>query len=211
MIYSFIILNNNLKNDKNKTDIWNEIISFFNIFLESKSPSTIFWVYEILNLILIKVPIKDSSNKNLRNTLVDISSRVFLSVLKFANNNFEILFEEGTQLITPLSPSVYELIVLENYSQNFVKVNDQMFEELSKEKVNFIFDEKKQNKLSDENVKGFYMTLYEYVISRAVIKNDDLLTVYRKIGFIILKNLFYNTMKNIYLLDKNEKLFLHVK
>ena len=78
LVYSYIILNNNLKIEKNISDIWNEAINFINIFIESKSPSTIYWVYEILNLLLIKLPIKESNNKNQRHLLIDVVSKLFL-------------------------------------------------------------------------------------------------------------------------------------
>ena len=218
LVYSFIILNNNLKIEKNICDIWNEIINFINIFLESKAPSTIFWIYEILNLMLIRLPIREANNKSLRNTLIDIVTKLFSTVLKFANNNFEVLFEESTQLITPINPSVYELIVLEVYSKNIVKVNSHNYDRVSVDKTdkkqsvsNVIFEDSSlQNLNSDDNIKGFYKILYDYVIAGTIIKNEDLLTIYRNIGFITLKNLFYNTMKNIYLPDKNDKLVLHV-
>jgi hypothetical protein len=216
LVYSYIILNNNLRVEKNIVDIWNEVISFMNIFLESKSPSTIFWVYEILNLMLIKLPIRDVNSK-IQKILIEIVTKLFTTVLKISNNNFEILFEEATQVITPINPSVYELIALEVYSKNIVKVNREIYERMSLEKKdkneshgNLIFEEISQPTQSDDSIKGFYKIVYDYVIAGTIIKNEDLLTIYRNIGFITLKNLFYNTMKNVYLPDRNDKLVIHV-
>jgi hypothetical protein len=218
LVYSFIILNNNLKIEKNIGDIWNEMINFMNIFLESKSPSTIFWVYEILNLMLIKLPIREANNKSLRNILIDIVSRLFTTVVKISNNNYEILFEESTQIITPINPSVYELVALEVYSKNIVNVNSSLYQRFSIEKkekkesqTSFQNEEPILTSGSEDNIKVFYKSLYDYVISGTVIKNEDLLTIYRNVGFITLKNLFYNTMKNVYLPDKNDKLIIHVR
>ena len=215
-MYSYITFNNNIrveKNITNITDIWNEMIIFFNIFLESKCPSTIYWVYEILNLMLLLLPVREAHNKALRNTLFEIVSRIFSTVLKFSNNNFEILFEESTTLITPINPSVYELIALEVYSKNIVEVKIKMFDRHSKLK-NELEDNKLEdtkNKVSDDPIKEFYKYLYDYVLAGTVIKNEDLLTIYRNIGFITMKNLFYNSMKNIYLPDRMDKFLIHVK
>ena len=216
LVYSYITFNNNIrveKNITNITDIWNEMIIFFNIFLESKCPSTIYWVYEILNLMLLLLPVREAHNKALRNTLFEIVSRIFSTVLKFSNNNFEILFEESTTLITPINPSVYELIALEVYSKNIVEVKIKMFDRHSKLK-NELEDNKLEdtkNKVSDDPIKEFYKYLYDYVLAGTVIKNEDLLTIYRNIGFITMKNLFYNSMKNIYLPDRMDKFLIHVK
>ena len=219
LVYSYIILNNNLKIEKNIGDIWNEMINFMNIFLESKSPSTIFWVYEILNLMLIKLPVREANNKSLRNVLIDIVTKLFTTVVKISNNNYEILFEESTQIITPINPSVYELVALEVYSKNIVNVNSNLYQRYSlelkqkKDSQNNINHEESSSILitnSEDNIKVFYKSVFDNVISGTIIKNEDLLTIYRNIGFITLKNLFYNTMKNVYLPDKNDKLVIHV-
>ena len=68
-----------------------------------------------------------------------------------------------------------------------------------------------KNKVSDDPIKEFYKYLYDYVLAGTVIKNEDLLTIYRNIGFITMKNLFYNSMKNIYLPDRMDKFLIHVK
>ena len=218
LVYSFIILNNNLKIEKNISDIWNELITFINIFIESKSPATIYWLYEILNIMLIKLPIREANNKSLRHTLIDIVSKLFSIVLKYSNNNFDILFEESTQIITPINPSMYELVAIDVYSKNLVKINSQVFEKISSDKNhkkdsinNVIFDNNNTNKInSDDSIKVFYRQVYDNVFNGTIIKNEDLLTIYRNIGFITLKNLFYSTMKNIYLAEKNDKLIIHV-
>ena len=162
---------------------------------------------------LLLLPVREAHNKALRNILFEIVSRIFSTVLKFSNNNFEILFEESTTLITPINPSVYELIALEVYSKNIVEVKIKMFDRHSKLK-NELEDNKLEdtkNKVSDDPIKEFYKYLYDYVLAGTVIKNEDLLTIYRNIGFITMKNLFYNSMKNIYLPDRMDKFLIHVK
>jgi hypothetical protein len=64
--------------------------------------------------------------------------------------------------------------------------------------------------VSDESIRNFYNNLYEYVSNKTVLKNDELLLIYRNIGFITLKSLFYSTMKNIYQPDRSDKMIVHV-
>jgi hypothetical protein len=211
LVYSYIIFTVNLKVDKNVVDIWNEIISFINIFSESKAPSTILWLYEILNVMLYKLPIREANDKSIKSKLVAIINTLFTRTMDFAvNNKVDIIFEEQSQIILPLSPSIYEKVALEIYDKEIFKVNSVLHERLV---YNHIERAKSSNNQiginysnDDETIKNFYHLLYDYVSNGTVLKNEDLLIVYRNIAFITLKSLFYSTMRNIYLSEKNDKL-----
>ena len=45
-------------------DTWNESINLINILFESKSPMTLFWLYEIINVLMYKFPIKEIGLSN---------------------------------------------------------------------------------------------------------------------------------------------------
>lgn len=221
LIYSYIVLNPQVKVDKSIVDIWNEVIVFFNIMMESKAPSTFFWVYEILNIMLHKLPIRETSpDKTIRTRLTAIITQLFQKCMDMSiNNKFDVIFEESSPLILPLSPSIYEKVALEIYDKDIIKINSLIHERFTYNQVqtsltpnhNKHKEEQVDNNLSDESIRNFYHMLYDYVTNGTVLKNEDLLTTYRNIGFITLKSLFYHTMKNIYLPDRTDRLIIHVR
>lgn len=222
LLYSYIIYNNHIRVDKTINDIWTEMINFLNIMLESKSPMTQFWLYEILNLMIIKLPIRELTEKKIKSTLIEILGKLFNTHMKFLNNNFEIAFEEPCQIITPINPSVYELVSLEVYSKTINRVESLLFTRFSNEKKENFYEKKTidERKIStspkkeqssfnfdkEDNIKGFYKMLYDYIYNGTIIKSEELLVIYRNIGFITFKNMFYTTMKNVNLTEKNDKM-----
>ena len=112
LIYSYIIFNKYLKVDKSIVDIWNEMLNFLLIFMESKAPSTFFWIYEILNIILYKLPIRDTTGDyTIKKRLTLLMTGLFSKTMELAiNNKMESLYEESSQLILPMSPSIYEKV-----------------------------------------------------------------------------------------------------
>jgi hypothetical protein len=217
LIYSYIIFNVNLKVDKSIIEIWNEMINFINIFMESKAPSTLLWVYEILNLMLYKLPIRDTANdKSIKQRLTNIVSILFTKTMEMAiNNKIDICFDEPSPLITPMNPSIYEKVAVEIYDKDVFKLNTPLKDKISitnlENKRSSLLDFKNEIEPDNETVKNFYHSLHDYVANGTILKNEELLAAYRNIGFITLKSLFYNTMKNIYLPDRNDKLTVHVQ
>ena len=221
LIYSFIIFNYNLKIDKSIYDTWNEMINFINIFMESKAPSTILWIYDILNLLLYKLPIRETSNdKTIKNKLTTIVSTLFTKTMEMAiNNKMDVCFDEPAPLITPINPSIYEKIGSEMYDKDFFKLNTPLQQKvfqplkdsLNSSVINLQDGNVKDQNTTEETVRSLYHSLFDYVANGTILKNEELLVAYRNIGFITLKSLFYTTMKNIYLPDRNDKLTVHVQ
>jgi hypothetical protein len=240
LVYSYIIFNTNLRVDKTCIDIWNEMLNFFNIFCESKAPSTLFWIFEILNIMLHKLPIREtSSDKSIRQRLTIIATNLFNKTMDLSvNNKIDVIFEEASPLILPMNPSIYEKVSLEIYDKEIYKINSLLHERLNynqlekknSQKMVSSFKPNESNgtllknssqgpnnspeyfeNSSDESIRTFYHILFDYVSNGTILKNEELLLAYRNIGFITLKSLFYTTMKNIFLPDKNEKMVLHVQ
>jgi hypothetical protein len=226
-VYSYIIFNSNLRVDKTCVDIWNEIINLFLIFMESKAPSTFFWIVEILNIMLYKLPIRETltQDKSIRTKLTTIVNTLFTKIMELSvNNKVDIIFEEASCLILPMNPSMYEKVTLEVYNKEIYKINSALHERLNIEKNQMVRQDSglninlkqsvnpsSEDYESDESIRSFYQILYDYVANGTVLKNEELLVSYRNIGFITLKSLFYSTMKNIYLPDRNDKLVIHVQ
>jgi hypothetical protein len=210
LLYSYIIFTNNLYG-KNIIDIWNEIINFINVFIDSKAPSTTLWIYEILNLMLNRLSIRETQDKALRNKLVVIVTSLFTRTMEYSiNNKIDIIFDESCPIISPLPPSVYEKVALEIYDKEIFRVNSALHERLNYvgliKQTSLLKDD-----LTDETIRSFYHLLYDYVANGTILKNEELLLAYRNIGFITLKSLFYSTMRNIYLTEKNDKLISHIQ
>jgi hypothetical protein len=199
--------------------------------MESKSPITFFWLFEILNIMLQKFPLRDVQSEKIKNKLITISTNLFVRVMEFSvNNKIDVIFEDSGKLIFPMNPSIYEKVAIEIYGKdifNMVSVKNRSLsftqnqkismQSAKHEKFNMVINEgilqtKEANvdKVSDESIRTFYRNLYNYTKDETILKNDQLLIVYRNIGFITLKSLFYSTMKNIYLNDKSDKLIAHV-
>lgn len=239
-LYSYIIFNTNLRVDKTCIDIWNEMLNFFNIFCESKAPSTLYWIFEILNIMLHKLPIRDTStDKTIRQRLTLTATNLCNKIMDLSvNNKIDVIFEEACSLVLPMNPSIYEKVSLEIYDKEIYKINSLLHERLNYNQI----EKKNSQKMfttsfknndeklilskpgignsnspdyfensSDESIRTFYHLLFDYVSNGTILKNEELLLAYRNIGFITLKSLFYTTMKNIFLPDKNEKMVLHVQ
>ena len=218
------------------------MLNFFNILTESKAPSTLFWIFEILNIMLHKLPIRETTtDKSIRQRLTVIVTNLFNKTMDLSvNNKIDVIFEEASPLILPMNPSIYEKVSLEIYDKEIYKINS-----LLHERLNYSQIEKKNSQKafvnhsntgrnsfnmttgvsrvghqsnseyfensSDESIRTFYHILYDYVSNGTILKNEELILAYRNIGFITLKSLFYSTMKNIFLPDKNDKMVIHVQ
>jgi len=230
-VYSYIIYNMNVRTNINIVEIWREIINLLNIFTESKSPNTIFYVYEIINICLQKLHLKEtSSDKTIKTKLVTIITNLFNKNMEmFICNKTDVIFEGQNLLILPLPPSIYEKVAKEivdkkigdvkttyekmgiNNANNIQKKNtsNDYFNNFSNGNYldTFLLSSKDDK---DQNIIGFYQSIYDYVSSGTLLKNDELLSIYRMIGFITLKSLFYSTMRYVFVTEKNDKISPHV-
>lgn len=230
-LYSYFIYNMNIKTNINIVEIWREIINLLNIFTESKSPNTLFYVYEIINICLLKLHLKEtSSDKTIKTKLVTIITNLFNKNMEmFICNKTDVIFEGQNSLILPLPPSIYEKVAKEivdkkigdlkttyekmgiNNTANPQKKNtmNEYFNNFSNNnQIDTFLLTSKEDK--DQNIIGFYHSIYDYVSSGTLLKNDELLSIYRMIGFITLKSLFYSTMRYVFVSEKNDKITPHV-
>ena len=155
LIYSYLIFGTfgiskiNAKIDsKLCLDTWNEAINFITILLESKSPMTLFWLYEIINVLMYKFPIKEIglsnyTKKQISNLIITIFNKIYeISI----NDYFEAVYNQPTQIIIPLPPSEYQTISYELYTDKISKIQTIMESEKRNKKI--INKRNNKNKIS---------------------------------------------------------------
>ena len=221
LVYSYIIFGHyGISKTSTKVDskicldTWNEIINFVNLLFESKSSMTLYWLYEIINVTLYKFPIREMASANyLKKKIVYLIINLFNKIFEICiNDNFESAYISPTQLITPLPPSVYQAISYELYTNKIGRIPTNA-ESVSRSKrnlnQNFVNElnkkiEKKieKNKETKDAIRHFYENVKNHVENRQEIEPDQLIIIYRNIGFICLSSLFYSTMKTIITSEK---------
>ena len=221
LLYSYIIFgqyginkNNSKVDSKICLDTWNEIINLVNILYESKSPMTLYWLYEIINVAMYKFPIREIASANyIKKKIIYIIINLFNKIFEICiNDNFESIYVLPTQIITPLPPSVYQAISYELYTRKISKIptNSESasrskrnlknnFEEEIKQKIEKNIEKNKEMK---DAVRNFYENINNYIENRQNIETEKLIVIYRNIGFICLSSIFYSTMKTILTSDK---------
>ena len=222
LIYSYLIFgqygiskNNSKVDSKTCLDTWNELINSINILFESKSPMTLYWIYEIINVAMYKFPVREitSSNyikKKIMNLIISLFNKIFQICI---NDNYESIFTQPTQLIIPLPPSMYQAISYELYTNKISKIpTNAESDSRSKRKLEKNFAKKENKKNIDNNLeenkeqkdalRNFYENVHNYVENKEKIETDKLIVIYRNIGFICLSTLFYLTMKTVFTSEK---------
>ena len=235
LIYSYLIFGQfgiskiNVKIDsKLCLDTWTEAINLINILFESKSPMTLFWLYEIINVLMYKFPIKELgisnyTKKQISNIIINIFNKIYeLSI----NDYYEAVYASPTQIITPLPPSVYQAISYELYTDKISKIQTmaeslkrnkknnlrkikkiEKPENINKTKINIMNIEKEINandinKNCKDALRNFYENMNNYIQNKQILETDKLIVIYRNIGFICLSSLFYSNMKTLFTINK---------
>lgn len=108
--------------------IWQATLKFVKLFINSKTPSSILWILEILYLLSVKyIPKELLSDSRFKKELHETINFLLLSCANICAKNSQILFndtETGGQgkfkVILPLPPTIYEMYkaYLEESSQN---------------------------------------------------------------------------------------------
>ena len=242
LVYSYLIFGqfgiskvNSKIDGKLCLDTWNEAINLMNILFESKSPMTLFWIYEIINVLMYKFPIKEIgisnyTKKQISNLIINIFNKIYeLSI----NDYYESVYAQPTQIITPLPPSVYQAISYELYTDKISKIQT-VAESVKRNKKNILKKNKKAEKNeinNDKNkiiilnkekeelnnnidrkdaLRNFYENINNYIQNKTVIESDKLIIIYRNIGFICLSSMFYSTMKTLFTVNKMTPHFILV-
>ena len=189
---------------------------------------TLFWLYEIINVLMYRFPIKEIgisnyTKKQIMNIIINIFNKIYeLSI----NDYYESVYAQPTQIITPLPPSVYQAISYELYTDKISKIQtvaesakrnkknnlkkQKKLEKNDKNKIIIVSIEKendnKNNKINNINnkdaLRNFYENMNNYIQNKQVIETDKLIIIYRNIGFICLSTLFYSTMKTLFSTNK---------
>ena len=125
LIYSYLIYSqygisktNSKIDSKLYLDTWNEAINLINILNESKSPMTLYWLYEIINVLMYRFPIKEIgissyTKKQISNIIINIFNKIYDICIK---DYPEAIYVQPTQLVVPLPPSVYQAISYELFT-----------------------------------------------------------------------------------------------
>ena len=237
LLYSYLIFGqfgiskiNSKIDSKLCLDTWNEAINLITILFESKSPMTLFWLYEIINVLMYKFPIKEIgisnyTKKQISNLIINIFNKIYeLSI----NDYYEAVYAQATQIITPLPPSVYQAISYELYTDKISKIQTsaesekrskknnlrknkklEKSENNSKNRIIIVNKEKDNgnnnpdnNKKDKDALRNFYENMNNYIQNKQIIEADKLIIIYRNIGFICLSSLFYSTMKTLFSTNK---------
>ena len=219
LIYSYLIYSqygisktNSKIDSKLYLDTWNEAINLINILNESKSPMTLYWLYEIINVLMYRFPIKEIgissyTKKQISNIIINIFNKIYDICIK---DYPEAIYVQPTQLVVPLPPSVYQAISYELFTDKISKIQTgtesgkrakKNLGNKHKENKNINKDNNNDIKINDA-LRNFYEKIYGYIQNKEIIQTDKLIIIYKNIGFICLSSLFYSTMKTLFSNDK---------
>ena len=221
LIYSYIIFgqfgiskNNTKVDSKLCLSTWSEILDIVNKLSESKSSMTLYWLYEIINVAMYKFPVWEIiSSNNLKKRIIAIIINLFNKIYEICVNNFyDSIYAVPTEIITPLPPSVYQAISFELYTNKICKVPTNA-ESGSRSKRNFkynlvseinkkIEESLEKNKHANDALRIFYEKINNFIENRQPLETENLINIYRNIGFICLSSNFYSTMKNFFTSEK---------
>ena len=97
------------------TECYKEIVNFLNTLIsDTKIIYTFCWIYELLQLILTKLDLKNISDINVKNKLIDVFNVVTDKMVNCVfNNKNESIFLEEDFLIKPFLPHIYLNILKE--------------------------------------------------------------------------------------------------
>jgi len=179
LLYSIIIFYNlDDINTERILEKWLRLLKIFNIFLDSKSPITTYWLLETYFICISKLPILEpKSDEKMIIQIVQLFHDLLKKIIDIitCKSTTNIIFEEFI-LINPLNPSIYKELSQLNQIQS--------------------------NNETDNLILNFKKLLLSYVVNSAILSNDELIKIYRWIGFITLKRLFVLSYSIISPLDK---------
>ena len=215
-LYSYLTYYDDINNNINYKDFYYEINNFLDMIINnSKYIYTYCWLYELINLLLIKylndILYEDSIKKPFLDNLTLITKKLIdCSFFK----KFDYKYENNNNLLMlPIFPSIYTKITKNlfkdenlykihfnetenNYKNNFSTENIN-----SKENLNIIEDNTNCN-------RSYIINIYNYIYKKSINKyipltSNELNDLQRTYSFLILLNLYYRNIIIIY--DKNKK------
>ena len=242
-IYSYILLNplldikdiyyNNSTIYTEKYESWKEFINLVNIIIyDTKIIYTHCWIYELLQLLLDKFPLKSiKENAEIKKGLMDIFNTLTNKLIETSfEGQFDSKYINSKQLILPILPHIYYNIFDELFKNTDIykkvssgqkqedKAEDPIFKETENKKLSQIerpqLNENENNNLRDSQgkVNDFYKVYYsasracsEYIEEGLIVNHEPrmLNETYRKLAFITLKTDFYKISQGIYYDNQN--------
>ena len=243
-IYSYILLNplldikdiyyNNNPSFTEKYESWREFINLINIVTsDTKIIYTHCWIYELLQLLLYKFPIKNiKDNTEIKKGLMDIFSTTTNKLIESSfEDRVDSSYCSNTKFVLPILPHIYYNILIEvevfNNSNLYKKVSlvQKQEDKIEKQDKSNIYNETNERKVNNNNnkpnsenkkingkVNEFYKLYYpackccsEYLdISGNVSHEPKMLNdYYRKLAFITLKSDFFSISQGIYYDNQN--------
>jgi len=236
-IYSFVLLypykeisailydDEQIKNEL--TECYKEIVNYLNTIINNtKIIYTFCWIYELLHLILTKLELKNISDINVKNKLIDLFNVITDKMVNCAfNNKTESIFIEEDFLIKPFLPHIYLNVLREvdldipeclqylynketDSGQNKgVKEEDQSIKSNMKMSESHKYDYSKNPPSVNSKIVDFYNIYYsasKLTTDRTKIKlspktQPNLLNIfYRQIACITLEENYYSILINLY-------------
>jgi hypothetical protein len=227
-LYSYILLNpipidkaqQIYNKDETRNEIsetWKEMINFFNIIInDTKIIYTFCWMYELLQVALIKCNIQKIVDSTIRNKIIDVFSILTEKLTKCVfNNKTDSIFTKENKIILPYLPHIYLNIIKEigSFSDYLPYLYNKSTDQSQTEEI--IINDKKDNKfkrtestIKSANIKSKIHDFYNLYITACKLCSemiDDknaapsqpvsfLNLFYRQLACITLKDNFYQIL-----------------
>lgn len=179
--------------------IWNAALRFVKMFLNTRTPSSVIWLLEILFLLSVKyIPKELLGDAKFKKELHETINFLLLSCANVCSKNFQIFFNEPNsdtqgrfKMIFPLPPTIYEMYKQynEDTTSNVVVTKD-----------------------TNENGQEYEETVQDHIIEKMMfdkIEKDyseySLYTRYRLFCFKTLKRVALNLIQNTYAADRVDR------
>ena len=233
-IYSYILLNpfnevpkiiyNNDQTHDEISESWREMNNFLTTIInETKIINTICWIYELLQLTLIKVNLNKVVDLSVKSRLIEIFNTATEKLTNCVfNNKTDSIFNKECYLVKPFLPHIYYGIFNEispefipqfynkntDSGQNQNTVDKESTSLKEKEKQNMTENQKYESISENSSLIGDFFNLYfsfaKLITEREQINNSPKTTptflnrFNRQIACLTLKENFYSILINIY-------------
>lgn len=189
-------------NASNSAEIWIELLEILEEFSESKSPYTHLWIFEIINLSVLKYPLKDiDAEKTIKSQVSALINKELYYLVDIAlSNKFYYTFSENVSLVFPINPSIFEATAVHVYSKNISKPNYSLYE-----------NHTNKLKVTTSTTEPYFDFVFDIGSSHSTLSTTDIEEYIRNAAFFTLKNVFYNIMKSIYTTEKKDKVIAHIQ
>ena len=212
-LYSYLIYYDN-NNNINYKDFYTQINIFFNLIIYNSKYIYIYcWLYELMNLLLIKYLNDNLYEESIKKDFLDNLTLIIKKLIDCSFfKKFDCKYEDNNLLKLPLLPSIYKKITKNLFKdENLYKIF--LNETENNYKNNFLLENinPTENKKNIENKETFnhsyilniYNYIYKTINNNILLTTNKIMELQRTYSFLILLNLYYQNIIIIY--DKNKK------